>query len=237
MGYPKIVEDAHYHIWTDALHGRALARQAKNKWDRGTYVRWTVTSAWTALETACDHALHVTGIARRFKENLDTAVSAAGLLPLDWGSGIWQEVRQLQAMRKGFVHLTVDQEQLFPAIELADSALDVARRAITAIHLHAGQPVPDWIEDDDDRGWQASGTDEATATVYKRGVDPEDPETIRIGFVKNGSEHIDSYLPAETDIDEAVDDLMSRLQVPVSAVFAYQGPELRKYQEIKWRGS
>lgn len=92
MNYPKIVNDAHYHVWTDALHGRALSHQANNKWDRGTYIRWTITSAWTALETACEEALSVSGIGRRFKDNLNTAVSERGLPPLEWGEGIWQRV-------------------------------------------------------------------------------------------------------------------------------------------------
>lgn len=54
--------------------------------------------------------------------------------------------------------------------------------------------------------------------------------------MKDGSEHVDSYLGSDTDIDEAIQDLLSRLQVPVSAVFAYQGDQVRKYQEISWRG-
>jgi hypothetical protein len=37
----KLIENNHYHIWTDALHARALAHEASNRWDRGTYVRWS----------------------------------------------------------------------------------------------------------------------------------------------------------------------------------------------------
>ena len=236
MTYPKIVESAHYHIWTDALHGRALSHQAKNDWDRGTYVRWTIASAWTALEIACDDALGVSGIGRRFKENLDEAIKSRTLQPLDWGSGIWQRVRALQERRKGFVHLTVAQEELFPSADVADEAIEVVRGAVEEVYTHAGGQPPEWIADDDDRGWQRRRGVEAAATIIRAGVDPEDPTTIRIGYVKDGREHVDSYLPADTDVDDAVEDLISRLQVPVSAVFAYQGADLRRYQEIKWRG-
>ncbi len=53
------VDSLNYHLWTDALHGRALAREAENAWDRGTYVRWTVITAWTAFEVVCGDALNV----------------------------------------------------------------------------------------------------------------------------------------------------------------------------------
>ncbi|MBW2165402.1 MAG: hypothetical protein JRG74_04680 [Deltaproteobacteria bacterium] len=42
--YPKLVESNHYHLWTDALHDRKLTHQTSNKWDRGAYVRWTMSS-------------------------------------------------------------------------------------------------------------------------------------------------------------------------------------------------
>lgn len=70
----KIVENAHYHIWTDALHGRALARQAQNRWDKGTYVRWVIMTAWTAFEMACEDGLEKPGIGRSFRRNLDNAI-------------------------------------------------------------------------------------------------------------------------------------------------------------------
>jgi hypothetical protein len=88
MPYPKNVESSHYHIWTDALHARELARQAVNRWDRGTYVRWTITTGWTALEMACEQALETNGIGRRFKENLNAAISEKSLPPLNWGTGV-----------------------------------------------------------------------------------------------------------------------------------------------------
>ncbi len=53
----KLVENNHYHLWTDALYARALSREANNRWDRGTYVRWALLTAWIALEIACQDAL------------------------------------------------------------------------------------------------------------------------------------------------------------------------------------
>ena len=125
MTFPKIVEDPHYHLWTDALHARALAKQANNRWDRGTYVRWTVTTAWTVLEMACEDALETPGIGRRFKENLDAACAERATSPLDWGSGVWQRVSRLHQMRKEFVHINATQDRLFPESQDADYAISV----------------------------------------------------------------------------------------------------------------
>jgi len=237
MTYPKIVRDAHYHIWTDALHGRALAHQARNDWDRGTYVRWTVASAWTALETACDDALGVSGIGRRFKENLDAELARRVLPRLEWGSGIWQQVGTLQSKRVSFVHLTVDQSSLFPAADEADKAIQTTRQAIRDIYQLAGKAAPEWLQDDGDRGWHARLSDRAVATVVRAGVDRDDPRTISIGFVLDGTEHVDSYLPPDTDVEEALKDLKQRLQVPVKAVFARRGDKTLAYEEIPWRGA
>jgi len=67
----KLVESNHYHIWTDAIHARELAKQTNNKWDRGTYVRWTLLTSWIALEMACQDALSDKNISYKFKENLE----------------------------------------------------------------------------------------------------------------------------------------------------------------------
>ena len=91
MTAPKILESSHYHLWTDALHARALAKQANNRWDRGTYVRWAVTTAWTVLEMSCEDALATGGIGRRFRENLDAACEANGIPPLEGAAGYGSE--------------------------------------------------------------------------------------------------------------------------------------------------
>ena len=52
----RSVDSPHYHVWTDALYARSLARSAKNDWDLGSHVRWCVQSAWTAFEMAAEDA-------------------------------------------------------------------------------------------------------------------------------------------------------------------------------------
>jgi hypothetical protein len=104
MSYPKIVENPHYHLWTDVPHARSLAHQAHNKWDRGAYVRWAVTTSWTVLEIACQEALDEPKISYRFRENLDAALEQKRFQKLNWTSGLWQRVKDLQEARKGYVH-------------------------------------------------------------------------------------------------------------------------------------
>ncbi len=101
----KIVTNPHYHVWTDALHARELARQAQNRWDRGTYVRWAVTTAWTAFEMCCADALGVTGLGMRFRERVDEAIVQKGLARLDWGRGIWQQILKVYDTRISYAHI------------------------------------------------------------------------------------------------------------------------------------
>jgi hypothetical protein len=54
---------------------RELARKAQDKWDRGTYVRNCVATAWIALETSCQEALSSNAIGYSFKANLDKALA------------------------------------------------------------------------------------------------------------------------------------------------------------------
>jgi len=42
----KLITSKPYHLWTDVLHARSLAKQSYDEWDRGAYVRWTVNTAW-----------------------------------------------------------------------------------------------------------------------------------------------------------------------------------------------
>jgi hypothetical protein len=96
----RSVYSPHYHIWTDALHGRRLAREATNEWDRGTYVRWAIASAWTAFEATCEHLTGASGLGNRFKDQLNGALDAKGWPRPDWGSGLWQDVLKVYNLRK-----------------------------------------------------------------------------------------------------------------------------------------
>jgi hypothetical protein len=197
--FPKVVESPHYHVWTDALHARALAHQAQNRWDRGTYVRWAITTSWTVLEMACEHALQTNGIGRRFRENLNSALSQLGLASIDWGSGTWQQIAELHRVRKELVHVNPSQASLFMDAVSADTAIVTIRNAIKDIYVRAGGSAPRWLEDDDDRGWDSGLGASAHATAIHAGANPHSPDAIRIGYVYKDKEYINSVFPSGTD--------------------------------------
>lgn len=235
--YPKIVDSAHYHVWTDALHARELARQAKNDWDRGTYVRWSITSAWTALEMVCGDTLGTEGIGRRFKDNLDAAIAKNGLPSLNWGSGIWQRIAAIHQVRKDLVHINASQASLFPPVELAENAINHIRAAIVDLSGMMENPAPLWIQDDEDRGWDKGKGTVGHAMVVRAGVDPDSPNAVRIGYVYKGEEHICEILRDGTNPEQSISQLIQTIRVPVSRVRAYVGTTLVIDRELPMRGA
>jgi hypothetical protein len=237
MGYPKIVTSPHYHLWTDALHARTLARQAQNKWDRGTYVRWTVTTSWTVLEIACQDALNEPKISFSFRKYLDAAIKTQGFSSINWGSGIWQQVTKLQKKRKGYTHRFLSESDLFPQATLADEAIETVRNVVVAIYQHVGRPAPIWIQDNDDRGWDIGVRASANATLIHAGASEEDPNAIQIYYVRSGEENLTEVLPAGTDYLPYVYDLIKRIQVPITSVRVYKGTVLVHETETQMRGA
>ena len=237
MAYPKIVESSHYHIWTDALHARELARQAVNRWDRGTYVRWTITTGWTALEMACEQALETNGIGRRFKEYLNAAISNKGLPPLNWGTGVWQDLLRVHSLRKDFVHINFDQEKLFPENDDAEKSIDTLRNAIKEIFLHSGKNPPEWAEDDHDRGWDTGTKSFANLTVSRAGATIDDPSCFKVVYIHKDKEYTTEVLPPEADYTQAVEVLLQNIKIPITSVKVYRGSEVVFERELQMRGA
>jgi len=237
MSPSKIVTSPHYHLWTDALHSRALARAAHNKWDKGTYVRWTVTISWTVLEIACQDALSEPDISRSFRRNLDASIEAQGFNRLNWSSGIWQQVRKLQETRKGYMHRFLSEINLFPSSVLADKAIQTVRAAVADIYAHVDRAVPVWIHDDEDRGWDNGKRMGVTVTLIHAGASEEDPKVIKIYLALSGEEKLTEVLPAGTDYSPYVDSLIRRVKVPISSVKVYEGLELVHETKTAMRGS
>ena len=232
----KLVDSAHYHLWTDALHARSLAYQARNKWDRGTYVRWTIITAWTVFEIACEEALETHGIGRRFPDNLNNAISRKSLSSLDRSRGIWQQVLEVHKSRKKYVHVNISQKQLFPDTAEAENAIQVLRNAIKAIYSYVGKSHPSWIEDDFDRGWD-DGSDPAHGTLTHQGVDVNDPFVIKITYIYKGREHISDIYPSGTDPAPYIRDFISKIRAPISAIRVYRGTQLIEEQQLQVRGT
>ena len=235
---PKFVDSPHYHLWTDALHGRALAREAKNKWDRGTYVRWTVVTAWTVFERACEDALGAHGIGNRFRCNLDSAIARKCLPPLDWSRGTCQQVIEVQKNRKDYVHVRIAQEDLFAEVDKADRAIHILRKAMKAIYVHARKEPPIWLDDDDDRGWERGETSSViSGYISEAGVEESTPDVVRITYLRKGTEHPHRLCRPGTDPQPLVDELIRNILVPITAVRAYKGRELIVEKTVNMRGA
>lgn len=234
---PKLVTTSHYHLWTDALHVRELARQARNDWDRGAYVRWAVNTAWAAFEAACGDALGATGLGNRFKDNVNKAVSKVSLPALDWSQGLWQKVLKIYKLRKEYIHVALPQNHLFAKVSEADEAISTLREAIKAIYLHAGKAAPAWADDDRDRGWDDGGGQMGTLTVLRQKADPSNPDVVKVAHIYRGNEYTTEILPPGTDPEPYIENLLINTSMPISMVKIYRGNTLIEERPIPMRGT
>jgi hypothetical protein len=235
---PKVIESNHYHLWTDVLHSRKLAKQARNKWDRASYVRWSIMTSWIVLEIACQDALNDSNISYSFRRNLDDAIQNNNHPALNWGNGIWQKVSNLQEKRKRIIHRFQTENNLFPEITDADEAINIVRESIKEIYRHTNNNYPLWIDDDDDRGWDDRGPrGSSTATVLHGGAKEDDLTSIKVYFVVNGKEKLSEVLPANTDYNQAVDNILYKSTVPISKVFVKQNDQIIFNKDLNMRGT
>lgn len=234
----RSVDTPHYHIWTDALHARRLAREAQDAWSRGTYVRWTIASAWTAFEATCEHLTGATGLGMRFKEKLDSALERNGIIKPDWGLGLWQQVLKVYELRKRYVHTSVPQNALFPPVSEAEAAITTLRAAIRDMYERCGLGGADWVDDDVDTTiLPTTGiVFSAYGTVTDAGANKE--TGLRISYqTVDGREHDALIKGADSDHVSLMNDLLSNLRLPVTAVRAYRANELiEEWDDITMRG-
>lgn len=233
----RSVESPHYHVWTDALRGRDLAQSATDEWDRGTFVRWSISSAWTAFEHAVNEALGLNSVGTNFWQNFDAGCSALGITPPPRGQGLWQNVAQIQKHRKDYTHLKIaDQSQLLlKDATQAEDAITYLREAVLDLHTRLGTQSPEWIEDDVLPRHPTGGR--AALTVGHGGVDVNDPNAIRVRYQYLDKESTSDILPPETDPTPFMEQVVKRVVVPISAVRAYRGSTLIKEILVRMRGS
>jgi hypothetical protein len=234
VGTPRSVESPHYHIWTDALHARRLAREAGNEWDRGTYVRWAIGSAWTAFESTCEYLTGASGLGNRFKERLNGALDAKGLPRPDWGSGLWQDVGAIYQLRKDYVHPNVAQDRLFAPLKEAEAAIMTLRLAIKDMYVRVGKTAEPWPDDDEDAIDPRKGSF-GHLTLLRAGVTRE--TGLRICYVMFGQEYESEVTSPDEDHMALMEELLRKIKVPISAVRAYRGDVLIDEIIVKMRGS
>lgn len=219
----KYVDSNHYHLWTDVLHARELAKQTSNKWDRGSYVRWTVITAWIALEIACQDALENKKISYSFQQKINETIIEKKLNPLDWGQGIWQKVLEINDLRKSAVHRFVTEQELFPEPAIADFAVSTTREAIKTIYEHCDKPVPEWINDDSDCGWRTGNSKVFGIIINSTYMNVDG--AIKVTYFCKGEEVVWNYLSPDADINLPVENYYNG-GGQISAVRLYRGEEL-----------
>jgi hypothetical protein len=237
----KVIDSIQYHVWSDALHARELAKQTESDWDRGAYVRWAIQTAWTAFENVCVDALAASGLGMRFRERFDEAVANLGLNKVDWGQGVWQRALQVYSDRKEFVHVvpSISHEKLLAPIEKADRAISVMRDAMKAVCGLVGLPHPPWVNDDADQGWHGSRGVRAGMIMHccliHTGAKEDDPENVRITYILRGEEHVNEIAPPGTPHEPLLEMLVKSLNIPVEAVRAYRGNNLLEERKLPLR--
>ena len=234
---PVIVDTTQCHLWTDALHVQALSREAKNKWDRGTYVRLCVTTAWTALETSCPVALDIPKMGLPFQVKLDKAIQKKGLRAINWESGVWEKVAEIRKIRNDYVHHYLNLEDMFPDSSVADHAIDIVRDAIKAIYTIAGKQYPEWVEVCEVKGWDGDSKLFPTLCKFHPGVSSGDPNTRRVFIVADGEEKLVSVYPSGYDTNNSLLEIINTMTVPFEAVRVYDCGVLVEEKRVMMRGN
>ena len=217
---------------------RQLAREALNRWDRGTYVRLTVNAAWIALEVFCQEFFERPEIGRRFKENFNKALIDHHLEAVDWSRGLWQSVQELQQFRNSNVHKFLSLKDMFPESSNADEAVFIVRGAIADICARKKTEQPTWLHIDEMRGWQTKkNVSSITGCLIKGDASVDDPNCFRIYIVVRGEEKLTTVLREAAEVDTDVNYLLTNFRTPINAIRVYKGSELMRELLIHTRGN
>lgn len=237
MNSVRLIDNVAYHVWTDALHARELARKAKDPWNRGTYVRWAVASAWLAFEAACEDALSTSGLGTRFKERVNEAVTLLKLPALDWSQGLWSNVLKMFGWRKDYVHPRIPRNRLWALVAEAEEAIQVLRAATKAIYLHAGKAEPKWVEVDEDWGDPRGGVPDVLH--LDPGVEDSTPGALIITFVFRGEERPVRIMRPGSGWESEVKKMIANPGVPIKRIAVYRVPQAEPIfsQDLLMRGS
>ena len=136
----------------------------------GTYVRWTIASAWTAFEGACEYLTGASGLGSRFKDKLNKELDA-GPWPVLAGHGsLAGRTRDLRPTKDTstppYPRITLS------PVEEAELAIQVLRLAIKDMFARTGKPAEPWPDDDQDPV-DPRKENVAALTMLRAGATPE----------------------------------------------------------------
>lgn len=226
----------HYHVWSDALHARELAKETRNQWDRGSYVRWSIISAWIVLEVACQDATGEKDISYKFRENLDSTLQSKFSISIDWKHGVWKQVSDLQGKRKKYMHQSISDLARFPKSTMAVKAIETVRQAVKDIYSMKGKAYPSWIDDDETNGFDRRESVSINANCVSDNAKKGDPETIEVYRVSEGQEILECQFKDEAKIESNFDRIIKNSNASISKVLAKRDGKVVAFRKVDNRG-
>jgi hypothetical protein len=246
LRFKDLAHQSRFQLWTDALTFRQMAKEASNNYLRSMSVRNAVLSAWTTLEMACCDAIGIEKLGNDFRRSLDEEFDKKAMAPLDFGSGIWNQINSsIKGYRKLYTHFGVSITDRFPPVSVAEEAIKTIREAIYDIYGRMGKTAPVWVDFDSSSFQQSTGIGPSiglgpNATVLRGGVDKNDPNSYRISLVTlTGDEKESIWLSANTPVDDVMDEVEKQLEslnVPFKGIRVYQGTNPIYREDFDMRG-
>ncbi len=233
----KDIDSAEYHLWTDVLHACALSEQANNAWDRSSYVRWTIITAWTVLEMLFRKSLENERIGYNFKRDVNETIDNLGLPKVNWGEKGWQLVLELKEKRKIYVHTKLEQEDLFLDSQIARRYVDGVRESIKLVHTLVSKPIPEWVYLEQDEGWDEGNDLGVNMIIERQGARMEDPSSLIISFVYKGKEYITEVLPEHSDYEKVALEIVNLTSLAITTIRVSQGGKVVWEKHLRTRGS
>ncbi len=226
-----------YHLWTDVLHARKLSHQARNEWDRSSYVRWCIITGWTVLELVFRKVLNDDSIGHRFKQDVSKVIEKLGLPKINWGEGSWQKIISLRDIRNKYIHTKLERGSLFLESAFADKYVSGVQEGIISIYNHSKKSAPNCVYYMDDRGWDDGNQSMEHATVIRKGASIQNSESIIVSYIYEGREHVSEILPFDSDYMEVIQELIDRIKIPITLIKVYHNGRVIFEEQVIIRGT
>ncbi|MBD2152936.1 hypothetical protein [Leptolyngbya sp. FACHB-16] len=222
------------HELAEILISRYEAEIQQIAWDIGSYIRWTVVTAWMAFERAMVDATSSSELSRDLPTNLPKFIAPGIKKDVFWAAPPWSEVRQIQQKRNKFVHRDLETSDLFPDVNLAEDTIRILRKGIKEAYKKIGKISPIWVECDEVP--RRLGGSFCAASTSQTGAD-EDPQRLQITYVHGGRDITHITLRSDNDPWPVVEEIAIQIRIPIEAIRIYKGESLWREIPITMRGS
>ena len=253
----RFAGDSVSHLWSDALFARRRARESddrsnapnkqgkdlanalqevrrnQNLWERGSFVRWTVSTAWSTMEQLFKVELGLPSL-HGIPAVLEEKMLAKGFIPIQSLSPLWLRIDGLRRERNAFTHGSLTYQQRMAPLDLADQAIRDCRSAVLDSFSCIGRTAPSWIHQDDVPGNVPTsiGVLSVSGSDLHAAGDP-----VRIVAIFGGEEFGSRELRGDEDPYPHVQQMIESSIVPLDGVRIYRGQALEDEFVARERGS